>query len=440
MKESNDYVALEITQLEPPIENLTSSIKAKLETILFPCTIFSVPNRFLTQNENVYQPTLISIGAMHHGKTHLQHMENHKWDYLNSLLGRKLLLHSNYSIIDSCVTALKELEPKIRACYEDNYSIQSDDFVRMMLLDGGFIIELFLRYSIKGLRRRDDPLFRSPEKFNNLRSDLILLENQIPFFVLRALFSIVPLPKQCDRTISQLSLRFFKGVIPGDVDLLQERYNFEGSNHLLDLIWKCYIPSSSKLPLSSGSEFGRIIHSASKLQEAGIKVKTIEAESVMDVKFVQGSLIIPSLTIHNHMEIVFRNLIAMEHCHVEKTKHVTSYAFLMKGLIQSEIDVNLLFRRGILHSYVGKKEEVINMFKKLCENIDLDKFYYEGMWEQINGYGRTRWDVWCYKLKHKSRQFHCKYSGAVLGVAILIFVLICILFCALYLFIRRRRS
>ncbi|KAL9240604.1 hypothetical protein vseg_014803 [Gypsophila vaccaria] len=366
-------------------------------------------------------------------------MENHKWDYLNSLLSRKLL-HSNYSIIDSCVKALKELEPKIRSCYEPNFSIPSHDFIRMMLLDGGFIIELFLRYSIKGLRRRDDPLFRSPEKFNNLRSDLILLENQVPFLVLRAIYNIVPLPKQCDKSISQLSLRFFKGIIPIDVDLLQERYNFEGSSHLLDLIWKCYIPSSSKVPLSSGSEFGRTIHSATKLQEAGIKVKMTEAESLMDVKFDRGSLIIPSITIHNHMETVFRNLIAMEHCHIDKTKHVTSYAFLMKGLIQTVNDVNLLFRRGIFVSYVGKKEDVIEMFKSLCENVELDKFYYEGMWEQINGYGRTRYDVWCYKLKHKSRQIHCKYSGAVLGVTVLIFVLICILFTALYLFIRRRHS
>ncbi|XP_074284524.1 UPF0481 protein At3g47200-like [Silene latifolia] len=434
MDKSSDHVALEITQLEPPI-NLTSSIKEKLEDISFPCSIIPVPTRFLTQNADAYVPNLISIGPMHHGKAHVQHMENHKWDYLNSLMTRNL--GSYNSIIDSCVKALRELEPKIRACYKTNFSIQSDEFLRMMLLDGGFIIELFLRYSIKGLRKRDDPLFRSPEKFHTLRRDLILLENQVPFFVLRAIFRLVSLPKLCEKNVSELSLRFFKNLIPGDVDLLQEKYNFEGSNHLLDLIWKCYIPSSSKVPLGKGSEFGRTIHSASKLQEAGIKVRTIEAESLLDVKFVQGSLIIPSLVIHNYMEVLFRNLIAMEHCHVEKTKHVTSYAYLMQGLIKSELDVNLLFRRRILLSYVGKKEEVINVFKKLCENVELDKFYYEGMWEEINGYGRTRWDVCCYKMKHNSRRIHCKYSGAVLGVAILIFVLICILVSALYLFIRR---
>lgn len=269
-QESGGQIALEISELEPA-EDLTISIREKLEALSFPCSIFHVPDQLFSQGAHVYYyPKTVSIGPYHHGKIHLLHMENRKWDYLNALLSRK---HTSHSILDPCVKVLKELEPKIRASYQGNCSIESDEFIRMILLDACFIIELFLRYTIKGLRRRDDPLFRSPEKFHILRNDLTLLENQIPFFVLQKIYNLVPIHKEFDRSFSELSLRFFKLLIPTEVQLLQEKYSFEGSLHLLDLIWKSYLPSFSKVPKGRGNGSGRKLHSASTLQEIGIKVK-----------------------------------------------------------------------------------------------------------------------------------------------------------------------
>ncbi|KMT16256.1 hypothetical protein BVRB_3g054100 [Beta vulgaris subsp. vulgaris] len=433
-QESGDQIALEITPLGPA-EDLTSSIREKLEAISFPCCIFHVPNNFSSQGEHAhYYPKIISIGPFHHGKIHLLHMENHKWDYLNALLSRNFTLDST---LDSCVKVLKELEPKIRACYQGNLSFESDEFVRMILLDACFIIELFLRYTIRGLRRRDDALFRSPEKFHVLRNDLSLLENQIPFFVLQRIFSVVPLPRECDGSLSELSLRFFKPLIPTNVQLLLEKYSFEGSSHLLDLIWKAHLPSFSKVPMGRGNDSGKHLHSATKLRKVGIKVKAAEAESILDVKFIKGVLIIPSLKIHNYMEALFRNFIAMEHCHAGKMKHITSYVYLMKGLIHSQDDVKLFFRREIFISYVGEKGDLVDLFRNLCRNIDLDKFYYEGMWEQLMATGRTRWEVLYYKMQQKFREIQCKVSRVTLGVLVLVSVLIGILVIVLYFFISR---
>uniref|UniRef100_A0A803N2D6 Uncharacterized protein n=1 Tax=Chenopodium quinoa TaxID=63459 RepID=A0A803N2D6_CHEQI len=397
-QERRDQIALDITRLEPVDEDLTTSIREKLEAISFPCSIYYVPDRFLTGEDfdKYYYPQMVSIGPFHHNKIHLQHMEKHKWEYLNALLGRNLNLDST---LESCVKVVKELEPKIRASYQGNLSIQSDEFIRMILLDACFIIELFLRYAIRGLRRRDDPLFRSPEKFHTLRNDLSLLENQIPFFVLQKIFNVVPIHKDGYSSISELSLRFFKPLIPTDVQLLQEKYSFEGSYHLLDLIWKSYLPSFSKVHLGKNTGFGRILQSASEVQQSGIKVKAIEAESILDVKFGNGVLFIPCMNIHSYMAALFRNLVAMEHCHSEKMKHITSYVFLMKGLIQSQKDVKLFYRRHIILSYVGKKDDLVNLFKNMCGNVDLDKFYYEGMWDQLKDYGGTKWEVWLCKMK-----------------------------------------
>ncbi|KAL2921161.1 hypothetical protein RDABS01_012652 [Bienertia sinuspersici] len=430
-QENGDQITLEITPFEQ-VEDLTSSIRVKLDAISYPCSIFRVPAKFLNQHENAYYPKIVSIGPLHHGKIALQHMETHKWEYLNALLSRKL---NSESTLNACVKVLKGLEPKIRACYQENVSFQSDEFIRMILLDVCFILELFLRYAIRGLRRRDDPLFRSPEKFHVLRNDLSLLENQIPFFVLQRIFNLIPIERECDISISELSLRFFKPLISTDVQFLQEKYSFEGSSHLLDLIWKAYLPSFSKVHIGKENGSGRDLRSASSLQEAGFKVKAVEAESILDVKFVNGAIIIPSLKIHNYMDALFRNLIALEHCHSGKMKHITSYVFLMKGLIQSQKDVKLFYQRRIFISYVGTREELVDMFKKLCEDIELDKFYYEGMWEQLLEYGRTRWEVWYIKLKNKYGRNRCKVSRATLGVSLLVVLLIGVLIVVLYFFI-----
>ena len=272
-RESTGHIALEITPLEPPKVQespMTSYLREELEGVSFPRCIFRVPSKFRSQKEDAYEPTLVSIGPMHHGKGNLRDMEDHKWKYLHSLLNRNLTLDTT---LESCIQALKVLEPKIRACYDEDLShIPSDKFLTMILLDGAFIIELFLRRYVRGLRTRDDTLFKSQETSHRLANDLILLENQIPFFVLRRIFSLIPLPKQLDKTISELSLKFFKNMILRDIHILHEKYSFDGSNHLLDLIWKCYLPTVHKYPLSSDKNLGRDIKSASKVQESGIKV------------------------------------------------------------------------------------------------------------------------------------------------------------------------
>ena len=46
--------------------------------------------------------------------------------------------------------AMKEMEEKTRKCYSEDFGgIESDDFVRMMLIDGCFIVELLRLYSMR---------------------------------------------------------------------------------------------------------------------------------------------------------------------------------------------------------------------------------------------------------------------------------------------------
>ncbi|KAJ7955226.1 hypothetical protein O6P43_021854 [Quillaja saponaria] len=381
-------------------EDFVSSIKEKMKDISSSETIFMVPEKLRTGNEKVYIPDKVSIGPLHHGISTLTAMEDHKWRYLYALLSRKPNLEG---ILDGCVKALRELEQRARKCYAKEFDqLTADQFVEMMLVDGCFIIELLCKYVVKGLRCRNDPIFTTPGMLLSIRCDIILSENQIPLFILRNLFEIVPIPRQCkDQTLNELAFRFFRNMLPCDEEVVNEKISQEG-NHLLDLISHFYLPSYPREQVKqSGSS--EVIECAKMLQEAGIRFRKVTAKSVLDIMFFDGVIEIPPLKIYRFSEVLFANLIALEQ-HNCDMQYVTSYAFLMSALIRSDKDARLLRRHRILISNEYKDiKDVYESFQKYkWEEVNVKDLYYAGLFEQINDqYRRRNWSAWLGNLKHK---------------------------------------
>ncbi|MCD7464250.1 hypothetical protein HAX54_052342 [Datura stramonium] len=143
----NDHVLLDIVQVE---EDLVKSIREKMISISSCHRINRVPQELKKGSEHSYTPKLVSIGPFHHGVDNLNAMEEHKWCYLNTLISRKPI--NTQTILENCVKTLRNLEDKARKCYGENTieQIGSNEFVQMMLLDTGFLIELFIKFAIKG--------------------------------------------------------------------------------------------------------------------------------------------------------------------------------------------------------------------------------------------------------------------------------------------------
>ena len=84
-------------------------------------------------------------------------MDRHKWRALQHVLKR-----TNHDI-NLYLDAVKELEERARAYYEGPSitSLGSNEFVKMMVLDGCFVIELF-RGAAEGFKQlgypRNDPI------------------------------------------------------------------------------------------------------------------------------------------------------------------------------------------------------------------------------------------------------------------------------------------
>ncbi|TXG71594.1 hypothetical protein EZV62_000173 [Acer yangbiense] len=410
-----NHVSIEIT---PIYGTLVSSIKNTMERAASQGCICRVSHEIRNKNPNAYVPDKVSIGPLNRNNEALKAMEDQKWRYLYALLNRKPnQLEKN---LNTCVEALKELESRARLFYkpEQYHCSSSDEFVKMMLVDGGFIVELFLKSAIKGLRRRNDPIFSTPGMLYRVRCNLIMIENQIPFFILQELFRIVPIPKQCN-SITDLAFIFFKCMIPGDHLLHKEKFSQE-SNHLLDLVRHCYLPTIQRIQAKQNILPNYSFRGpATKLKESGIKLMRARrrVENMLDIKFNKGVLEIPTIHIKSFTETLFRNFIAFEQClscqdhnnnnetSLAHSQHISSYVVLMKSLMVSDRDVKFLENQDILLTDENvDKKDVYQLFGKLggcalknVNNVDaldhqLKDFYFDGLCEQVNGY--KTWSCW----------------------------------------------
>ncbi|XP_057727366.1 uncharacterized protein LOC130943486 isoform X2 [Arachis stenosperma] len=149
------------------------------------CCIYKVPFDIRRLNHDAYTPKVVSIGPFHHGSTRLQNMERHKLIYCNEFLQRA---GGTTLDLDSFVSRIEQAEPDIRRCYSDIIHLSPEELVKVVLVDCTFIFELFCRH-FYGEWSKDDTLLWKPWLTTNIRLDLLLLENQIPFSILEDLFN-----------------------------------------------------------------------------------------------------------------------------------------------------------------------------------------------------------------------------------------------------------
>nr|XP_023885208.1 UPF0481 protein At3g47200-like isoform X3 [Quercus suber] len=104
--------------------------------------------------------------------------------------------------IENLVCSIRVREKEIRSYYAETIlsSISSDDFVTMIMVDGMFILEYFLRESNPDLWGNNPMIAEWMPPV--LKLDLVLLENQLPFFVLEMLFEQANFPAQLRCPIS----------------------------------------------------------------------------------------------------------------------------------------------------------------------------------------------------------------------------------------------
>ncbi|KAF5180801.1 hypothetical protein FRX31_029610, partial [Thalictrum thalictroides] len=179
----------EISQEEEVVRSINDSIKTMFDNVpplLSEYSIYRVQERLRKVNEEAYTPMVVSIGPYHHGKEKYKTMEYQKLRYLYSCL-----LRDNLVALHECVKLVLGLERSAREFYAETISYTKKEFVKMMLVDGFFIVELIRQYYYPDLRNEFDPIFKNHWIFNAVYRDMLLLENQLPFSVHEGLYTLI---------------------------------------------------------------------------------------------------------------------------------------------------------------------------------------------------------------------------------------------------------
>ncbi|XP_028772794.1 uncharacterized protein LOC114729902 [Neltuma alba] len=263
--------------VRPPLrftadEAISIDIKALLEIsdegLLSPlCCIYRVPTKIRLLNEEAYTPKVVSIGPFHHGDERLQEMERHK-EIMFKRFARNAMTN-----LDSLVDLAKQSESKVRASYFESINYDKKDHVKLILVDSAFIIQLFVMKKRRHMKH-DGKLSQS-QLTEDIFDDLLLLENQLPFFFLEELYDIAfPHNRRGDLpSFLELTYSCFDYL---NKQKLEPDHKIE---HFTDLLRLFYLPITQPGRDSineDGSDMLR--YSANELKEAGVKLKLTQKD------------------------------------------------------------------------------------------------------------------------------------------------------------------
>ncbi|KAJ3678441.1 hypothetical protein LUZ60_002244 [Juncus effusus] len=289
-----------------------------------------------------------------------------------------------------------------------------------------------------------------------IKTDLLMLENQIPFFILQSIYNLHmsrsgnPSSSSTQNnpniqnnhtecTIHSLVDLIVKFVVSGEETLLIESSEIF---HLLHLFYCCYIPSRDQLtPTSRNICFPleilqvrriksyinslsnrpifrnlnrrahmrapRMIPCATELQEAGITFKKARTASLFDVSFTNGVLHMPYFPLEEVTRPRIMNLIAFEQTSCLEETPLTSYAVFMDCIINTSRDVIILQRKGIIENKLSDEAEAALFFNQLryCSYLDYETHYLVGLFKDVKKYCDSKWQ------KYRARLFRDYFSN-----------------------------
>ncbi|KAE9445029.1 hypothetical protein C3L33_23072, partial [Rhododendron williamsianum] len=352
--------------------------------------IYRAPHGVRQLNEKAFTPRKVSIGPLHHGKENLLPMEEQKLRYLRAFLDRTKLS------LEECIRFVRGLEQRVRNCYVESVNLSSDDeFVKMILVDSSFIIEVIWRYNFSMQQNETDYLSTPVSLVDVIRRDMILLENQIPHFVIAGLFNLAfpHLPKTGELSFIQLSINYhFRSASRHDIP--QTSSNLE-VKHFVDLLRLCYLPSTlGSLPLNR-VEFVTI-PTARDLQEVGLSIRKGSSSNKHDIQYAEGVLTIPQFGVDDDSEFELRNLIAFEMCHCPSDSYIIDYVIFMGTLMDTAQDVDILVQDKIFESLLYDCASVATLFHNLTLGVVWfpGNYYYRGLCQNVNAYCKVPWNKW----------------------------------------------
>jgi hypothetical protein len=473
------------------------------------CLIYKVQQHIREPAKFSYEPYILSIGPYHNGAARLRATEKMKWGFLDEILK----LTRGKSLLDYLVT-LQELSKEARNCYSEEIKMGSEEFLQMLLLDGCFII--IGLGGTKGLtvltgetqypEHETDNISNSGSRPANqeqeqtsiaedteydqhndqvglwfirfLNNDLFLLENQIPFFIVRKIFELLAGTEAAISNFTDELAIYVETALRWYPKAILECDRPKDFHHLLHLCHMYFRPSMRSedehcyhihpqyfgMLFNFGRKYLRIGHDlarndrnfpfnqdrdqqqscqslnrwrrAAQYLEAGVRFKkreydNLKPHSLLDIKFINGMMEIPCIIIDECTGSLFRNLIAFEQTCPQFGDDFTAYIVFLSQLVSMPEDVTLLIKREIIVHHLDNDEMVSDLFTMLSKDVVFDfngQYYLKSLCQMMEAYYQSRlnrWIAWLW-LNH--------FSNPWLGLAAFatVLVLVCTIIQTIY--------
>ncbi|XP_028101933.1 UPF0481 protein At3g47200-like [Camellia sinensis] len=369
---------------------------------------FKVHEGLRKANKEAYTPILISVGPYHRGQPKPLAMEKRKEHYLELLLQRNNNLRK-----EDYLDSMKKLEERARKYYADPVDhLNGDEFFRVR----------------KGEHQQSHVGDEVKVSWKRIQicNDLMLLENQLPFFIISEFYDmsydmiVTQNPNQIHHdptstsTLTKLAMLPILEKLPGGIDFSKidfENTSVSESKHFLDLMHNVCLPSSSRDESNNHQNKNQTtcfqMPCVIELQDAGVKFEAVKNDNdglnlnMFDIRFKHGHFKIPKFKVDDSTEIFFRNIIAYkQHSSDDKPKYFTDHMYLMDLLINYKEDVTQLHRHEVLENWLGDDEVVALMFNNLGNGkIIEEQFYYAEQCSKVNTHCKRWWNKVVASLK-----------------------------------------
>eukprot|EP00262_Sarcandra_glabra_P015898 TRINITY_DN5009_c0_g1_i2.p1 TRINITY_DN5009_c0_g1~~TRINITY_DN5009_c0_g1_i2.p1 ORF type:complete len:547 (+),score=49.33 TRINITY_DN5009_c0_g1_i2:42-1643(+) len=212
-----------------------------------PVTIFNVPKTLITIKQEAYTPQEVSIGPYHHRRPELFEMERYKVASAKNI--QKQLRDVKFRNI---VERFSKLDRNIRAFYERYLDMDGERLAWLSAVDAAFLLEFLQSYCAKddpALTRVSSRMFhlvdanRRKSMSRAILRDIIMLENQIPLFLVIGLLDFYK-PKNSNEILMKMLMGFYKDLSPIKKMDKFPRYKeeFLARAHLLEFLYYVIVP------------------------------------------------------------------------------------------------------------------------------------------------------------------------------------------------------
>ncbi|KAI7996771.1 UPF0481 protein [Camellia lanceoleosa] len=438
--------------------------------------IHKVPQTLLQMGtestKKCYEPQLVSIGPYHHNSQNLKSFEKIKFQFTREYVKS---CGPSYSITD-LYNKVADVAMEARNCYAEGTNIDdTEDFTQMMFLDGCFILQ-YIHYMMTYEEQAKMKMTNHAKAF--VQRDLFLLENQLPFKVLRALMTMnsdfkedkglelinefiqykwprrpphisfqemmencitcitnpktrhTEVPTTLGEPVHLLELVRRQLIKPNAFSLTGTENRGGGGNNFYSTILQKLIGLLKNLCREGERNNWYSYRSVQELKTAGIIFRPNQENILFtDVRyeplFIRAILRLPPMIIDDSTQSLLLNLVAYEMCPDSPNDFgVTSYIWFMDTLIDNADDVKELRKKGILLNYLTD-EEVAGLFNEIAKNLVPDFNAYKDVLNQIEKHYKNRvrllMIVWMTKWLHT--YFDTPWSflgllGAILAIVL----------------------